>query len=229
VVFVEIFRGTSELVQLFWVFFALPILTGNQLTPIAAACIVFGLNQGSYISEIVRSAMLAVPRAQREAVVALNMPGLKAFQRVILPQAIPSELRSSRFIVEVIVAHEFGHAVQARTGILSAAHGLSDAATTTTDSNQWSRRTELQADCFAGLFIRSVSKSAGISQQDLDNIATLMVAFGDDSLSKNLRRGRRPRSGNDPQVLDSARARVDCGERVQHVHRRGGRGSLTAR
>ncbi len=92
VVFVEIFRGTSELVQLFWVFFALPILTGNQLTPIAAACIVFGLNQGSYISEIVRSAMLAVPRAQREAVVALNMPGLKAFQRVILPQAIPRML-----------------------------------------------------------------------------------------------------------------------------------------
>jgi predicted metalloprotease len=109
----------------------------------------------------------------------------KIYYATDLPQAIPSELRSSRFIVEVIVAHEFGHAVQARTGILSAAHGLSDAATTTTDSNQWSRRTELQADCFAGLFIRSVSKSAGISQQDLDNIATLMVAFGDDSLSKN--------------------------------------------
>lgn len=109
----------------------------------------------------------------------------KIYYATDLPQAIPNELRSSRFIVEVIVAHEFGHAVQARTGILSAAHGLSDAATTEADSNQWSRRTELQADCFAGLFIRSVSKSAGINQQDLDNIATLMVAFGDDSLSKN--------------------------------------------
>jgi hypothetical protein len=109
----------------------------------------------------------------------------KIYYATDLPQAIPSGLRSSRFIVEVIVAHEFGHAVQARTGILTAAHGLADAATTDAESNEWSRRTELQADCFAGLFIRSVSKSAGISQQDLDNVAALMTAFGDDALSKN--------------------------------------------
>jgi len=92
VVIVEVFRGTSELVQLFWVFYALPILTGYQLTPISAACVVFGLNQGSYISEIVRSSLLAVPLAQREAVVALNMPVLRGFTRVILPQAIPRML-----------------------------------------------------------------------------------------------------------------------------------------
>ena len=109
----------------------------------------------------------------------------KIYYATDLPQAIPSGLRSSRFIVEVIVAHEFGHAVQARTGILTAAHSLSDTASSQADANEWSRRTELQADCFAGLFIRSVSKSAGISQQDLDNIAALMVSFGDDSLSKN--------------------------------------------
>jgi predicted metalloprotease len=109
----------------------------------------------------------------------------KIYYATDLPQAIPRELRSSRFIVEVIVAHEFGHAVQARTGILTASHELADAATSEADSREWSRRTELQADCFAGLFIRSVSKSAGISQQDLDNVAALMTAFGDDALSKN--------------------------------------------
>ena len=109
----------------------------------------------------------------------------KIYYATDLPQAIPSGLRSSRFIVEVIVAHEFGHAVQARTGVLTAAHALADAATSQTDANEWSRRTELQADCFAGLFIRSVSKSAGIAQQDLDNIAALMVSFGDDAMSKN--------------------------------------------
>jgi predicted metalloprotease len=109
----------------------------------------------------------------------------KIYYATDLPNAIPVGLRSSRFIVEVIVAHEFGHAVQARTGILTAAHGLADAAGSDAASNEWSRRTELQADCFAGLFIRSVSKSAGIVQQDLDNIATLMTAFGDDSLSSN--------------------------------------------
>ena len=108
----------------------------------------------------------------------------KIYYATDLPQAIPSQLRSSRFIVEVIVAHEFGHAVQARTGILTAAHGLADSASNEAESHEWSRRTELQADCFAGLFIRSVSKSTGITQQDLDNIASLMIAFGDDSLSK---------------------------------------------
>ncbi len=108
----------------------------------------------------------------------------KIYYATDLPQTIPSQLRSSRFIVEVIVAHEFGHAVQARTGILTAAHGLADSASSQAESHEWSRRTELQADCFAGLFIRSVSKSTGITQQDLDNIASLMIAFGDDSLSK---------------------------------------------
>ncbi len=109
----------------------------------------------------------------------------KIYYSTDLPQAIPNRLRSSRFIVEAVVAHEFGHAVQARTGILTAAHSLEDAATTEADSHEWSRRMELQADCFAGLFIRSVSKSAGMKQQDLDNVAALMVSFGDDSLSKN--------------------------------------------
>jgi uncharacterized protein len=107
----------------------------------------------------------------------------KIYYATDLPQAIPKQLRSSRFIVEVIVAHEFGHAVQARTGILTAAHGLADTAPSQGESHEWSRRTELQADCFAGLFIRSVSRSTGITQQDLDNIASLMVAFGDDSMS----------------------------------------------
>jgi polar amino acid transport system permease protein len=90
--FVELFRGTSELVQMFWVFFALPLLTGYQLAPVAAACIVLGVNHGSYVSEIVRSALLAVPRAQREAIVALNLPPWAAFTRVILPQAVPRML-----------------------------------------------------------------------------------------------------------------------------------------
>lgn len=90
--FVEVFRGTSELVQLFWAFFALPLLTGYQLSPLAAACIVLGLNHGAYVSEIVRSALLAVPPAQREAIVALNLPPRQAFTRVILPQAIPRML-----------------------------------------------------------------------------------------------------------------------------------------
>ena len=109
----------------------------------------------------------------------------KIYYATDLPKAIPNDLRSSRFVVEVIVAHEFGHAIQARTAILSAGHGLEDGASTDAARREWSRRIELQADCFAGMFIHSVAKSAGMTQQDLDNIADLMVSFGDDSLSKN--------------------------------------------
>jgi predicted metalloprotease len=109
----------------------------------------------------------------------------KIYYATDLPKAIPNDLRSSRFVVEVIVAHEFGHAVQARTAILSAGHGLEDSASNDAARREWSRRIELQADCFAGMFIHSVAKSAGMTQQDLDNIAALMTSFGDDSLSQN--------------------------------------------
>ncbi len=109
----------------------------------------------------------------------------KIYYATDLPKAIPVDLRSSRFVVEVVVAHEFAHAVQARTAILSAGHGLEDGASNDAAKREWSRRIELQADCFAGMFIHSVAKSAGMTQQDLDNIAALMIAFGDDSLSQN--------------------------------------------
>lgn len=85
---VEVFRGTSSLVQLFWFFYALPFL-GLQLTPIGAAVSVLALNEGAYASEVVRSAILAVPAGQREASIALNMSRWLRMRKVILPQAIP--------------------------------------------------------------------------------------------------------------------------------------------
>lgn len=86
--FVETFRGTSVVVQLFWFFFALPIF-GLSLTPIVAAVLALGLNGGAYAAEIVRGAVLAVPRAQVEAATALNMTRTTRMRRVILPQAVP--------------------------------------------------------------------------------------------------------------------------------------------
>ncbi|MEV0446904.1 ectoine/hydroxyectoine ABC transporter permease subunit EhuC [Streptomyces sp. NPDC050600] len=85
-VVVEFFRGTSLYVQLFWLFFALPIL-GFRLEPLGCAVLALGLNYGAYGAEVVRGAIAAVPRAQSEAAVALGMgPGLR-LRRVILPQA----------------------------------------------------------------------------------------------------------------------------------------------
>lgn len=61
-VYVEIFRGTSLLVQLFWMYFALPFV-GIELPKMTAAVIAVGLNFGAYGSEIVRSSMIAILRA----------------------------------------------------------------------------------------------------------------------------------------------------------------------
>ncbi|MDJ0343573.1 ectoine/hydroxyectoine ABC transporter permease subunit EhuC [Streptomyces sp. H10-C2] len=85
-VVVEFLRGTSLYVQLFWLFFALPIL-GFKLEPLACAVVAFGLNYGAYGSEVVRGALNAVPRAQWEAAVALNMSPWQRMRRVLLPQA----------------------------------------------------------------------------------------------------------------------------------------------
>lgn len=86
-VIVEFFRGTSLLVQLFWLFYALPLL-GVQLHPIAAGVVALGLNYGAYGSEVVRGAINAVPRAQWEATTALNLGRVQRMRRVILPQAV---------------------------------------------------------------------------------------------------------------------------------------------
>jgi polar amino acid transport system permease protein len=86
-VIVEFFRGTSLYVQLFWLYYAFPLLFGYELTPLFCGVVAFGMNYGAYGSEVVRGALNAVPKAQWEAAVALNMTPLQRMRRVILPQA----------------------------------------------------------------------------------------------------------------------------------------------
>ncbi|MEO3793092.1 ectoine/hydroxyectoine ABC transporter permease subunit EhuC [Nonomuraea sp. B10E15] len=86
-VYMEFFRGTSVLVQLFWLFYAMPILTGYQLDKVFAGVLALGLNLGAYGSEVVRGALQAVPPSQREAAIALNFSPLQRMRYVILPQA----------------------------------------------------------------------------------------------------------------------------------------------
>jgi polar amino acid transport system permease protein len=101
-VYVEIFRGTSTLVQLFYFFFVLPLF-GITLAPFVTAVIVLGLNTGAYGSEVVRAAIVNVPRAQVEATIALNMPSGLAMRRVILPQALEAMLPPfGNLIVELL-------------------------------------------------------------------------------------------------------------------------------
>jgi polar amino acid transport system permease protein len=85
-VYVEIFRGTSALVQLFWLFFVLPHF-GVTLSPLVVGIAALGLNVGAYGAEVVRGAIGSVTRGQWEASTALNLTRAQALRRIILPQA----------------------------------------------------------------------------------------------------------------------------------------------
>ena len=92
-VYVEVFRGTSLLVQLFWFFFVLPLPPFNlELTPFTVAIVGLGLHYGAYGSEILRGALRSVPGGQYEAALALNMPASTRMRRIVLPQAMINAL-----------------------------------------------------------------------------------------------------------------------------------------
>jgi polar amino acid transport system permease protein len=86
-VYIEVFRGTSLLVQLYWIFFVLPLF-GITLEKFTAGFVAVGMNLGAYGAELVRGAILSVPKGQWEAALALNMSPTKRMVRVILPQAV---------------------------------------------------------------------------------------------------------------------------------------------
>ena len=85
--YIWIFRGTPLLVQLFIVYFGLPIV-GITLDVWSAAIITFSLNIGAYASEAVRAAVLSVPKGQWEAATALGMSYTQILRRIIAPQAV---------------------------------------------------------------------------------------------------------------------------------------------
>ncbi|MFO7289678.1 MAG: ectoine/hydroxyectoine ABC transporter permease subunit EhuC [Bacillota bacterium] len=100
---VEFFRGTSLLVQLYWLYFALPVLAGIHLPSDLVGILAFTFNYGSYGSEVVRSAILAVPRGQHEAGIALNMTPAQRMRSIILPQAFRIMLPSfGNLLIEML-------------------------------------------------------------------------------------------------------------------------------
>lgn len=102
-VYLEVFRGTSALVLMFWIFFVLPVALGWQLVPMWAAILALGLSYGAYGSEIVRGALAAVPAAQQEAALALNFTPWQRLVRVLLPQAWPGMLPpTANLLVELL-------------------------------------------------------------------------------------------------------------------------------
>ncbi|RST12197.1 ectoine/hydroxyectoine ABC transporter permease subunit EhuC [Streptomyces sp. WAC05374] len=101
--YTEVFRGTSALILMFWLFFVVPPLLGWQLVPMWAAVLALGLSYGAYGAEIVRGALNSVPRAQREAGVALSFTPWQRMRLVVLPQAVPEMIPSfCNLLVELL-------------------------------------------------------------------------------------------------------------------------------
>ena len=85
--YVSLVRGTPLLVQIYFVFFALPQM-GIVLDLIPAGIVALAFNYGAYMTEIFRAGIQAVPRGQREAAEALGMPESQIMRRIVLPQAV---------------------------------------------------------------------------------------------------------------------------------------------
>jgi len=94
VAYIEVFRGTSLLVQMFWLFYALPLVgdimgLNMRIPPIVAGVMALSANIGAYGAEVVRGAIQAVSKKQYEAATALNFTPKQTLWRIALPQAIP--------------------------------------------------------------------------------------------------------------------------------------------
>ncbi|GAB3728875.1 ectoine/hydroxyectoine ABC transporter permease subunit EhuC [Nocardiopsis nanhaiensis] len=104
-VYVEVFRGIAALVLMFWMAFALPVATGFQLDGWFAAVLALGINVGAYGAEVVRSSINAVPKAQIEATIALNLSWVQRMRLVVVPQAWAQMLPTfGNLIIELMKA-----------------------------------------------------------------------------------------------------------------------------
>lgn len=89
--FIEFVRSTPPLVQLFFLFFALPQIPyiGFSLSPFLTGALGLGIHYSTYVSEIYRSGIESIPKSQWEASTALNFSRTHTWAKIILPQAIP--------------------------------------------------------------------------------------------------------------------------------------------
>jgi polar amino acid transport system permease protein len=85
---IEFFRTTPPLVQLFWFFFALPILIQVEMTPFVASALTFSIQSSAFFAEVFRGGIVSIERGQWEAASAIGMTRAQSMRRVVLPQAV---------------------------------------------------------------------------------------------------------------------------------------------
>lgn len=99
-----------------------------------------------------------------------------------LYRIFPDDQQKARFVIEMVLAHEFGHTIQARSGIL-----ISSAAweqkVSSDEALVYSRRLEVQADCFSGMFTSAIAQASGLSQAEMANLQKVVYNLGDDVLT----------------------------------------------
>ena len=85
---IEVFRTTPPLVQLFWFFFALPLIVGIEMTPFVAAAVTFSIQSAAFFAEVFRGGIVSIERGQWEGALAIGMTHRQALRRIVLPQAV---------------------------------------------------------------------------------------------------------------------------------------------
>jgi polar amino acid transport system permease protein len=103
-IYVEVLRGTSAIVQLFYLFFILPAF-GISLGPVTTAVVGLAMNMSAYGSEVVRAGFAAVPRSQFEAAAALALNRVQTYRLVAIPQALVIMMPSfGNLLIELVKA-----------------------------------------------------------------------------------------------------------------------------
>ncbi len=101
--YIEFVRGTPLLVQLFIIFYGLPVITGMRFPDFVAGVIALSLNSAAYVAEIIRAGLQSVDRGQMEAARSLGMTHQTAMRYIIIPQAFKNILPAlgNEFIVVI--------------------------------------------------------------------------------------------------------------------------------
>jgi His/Glu/Gln/Arg/opine family amino acid ABC transporter permease subunit len=86
--YIDFFRSTPVLVQLIWIYYCLPIITGRSFSAFASGAIALSLYAGSFLAEIFRAGILSISKGQTEAALALGMTTSQTLRRIIVPQAV---------------------------------------------------------------------------------------------------------------------------------------------
>jgi polar amino acid transport system permease protein len=123
--FISIIRGTPAILQLSFIYFAIPGLIGIKLDIVVAGSIAFGLNHAAYFAEIFRSGIQNIPRGQFEAAQSLQIPKYYMYKDIILPQVIKNTLPTMINELASILKHTALISTIGGTDIMRKSHILS--------------------------------------------------------------------------------------------------------